>query len=159
MFRRSVSWAVALLAGFHAWLFAGQLWDGRAFDPATAGRWLIAAGLLGILIRARRRRPAAFGRQAAAIWVLAALLHAPRALDQSHGLLPVVWTEVATTAAGLAAPAAGLGLMVLAALSARRPSRRPAAGRPLLDGVLTGTVQVAAAGLVPTFAPRPPPTA
>jgi hypothetical protein len=152
MFRRALSVAVALLVLFHFWLFAGQLWDGRALEPATALRWLVAGGLVAALAGLRRAgEPIVFGRRAAAIWLLAALLHAPKALDRVQDLQPDVWTEVA--AAGLGA--AALGLAVLAVLAAglalrrRRPAFAILAVRPLSHGTSPGVALACAA--------RPPP--
>ncbi len=134
MFRRALTAAVALLVLFHLWLFAGQIWDGRALEPATAMRWLVAGGLIAALAGLRRAgQPMVFGRRAAAIWLLAALLHAPKALDRVQDLQPDLWTEVVSVGLG----AAGLGLAVprgprrmscppLSAARARSP-HRPAA--------------------------------
>jgi hypothetical protein len=152
MLRRAVTTAVALLALFHLWLFAGQMWDGRALEPATALRWLVAGGLVVALAGLRRTgQPLVFGRRAAAIWLLAALLHAPKALDRIQDLPPDTWIEVVSV--GLAA--AGAGLALLAVVAACRVRRRRGPGvafltlRPLAIGISPGFALACAA--------RPPP--
>ena len=134
--------------GFHAWLFVGQVWDGRAFEPATAARWLLAGGLVLALAALRRTgQPLVLGRRAAAVWLLAALLHAPPAIDGVQALPPDIWTEVATVAGGLSAAAAGLAAL----LARRRPSRPP------LAGGTQPTAADGAFGFAITLAARPPP--
>jgi hypothetical protein len=153
MFRRALTAAVALLVLFHLWLFAGQLWDGRALEPATAMRWLVAGGLVAALAGLRGvGQPVVFGRRAAAIWLLAALLHGPKALERVQDLQPDVWTEVVAVGLG----AAGLGLAVLSVLAAGLSHRRRRPGvaflivdRPLAFGTHPGYALACAA--------RPPP--
>ena len=156
MLRRFLTAAGGLLVGFHAWLFLGQVWEGQAFEPVTAARWLLAGGLVLALATLRRTgQPLVFGRRAAAVWLLAALLHAPRAIDHVQPLPPDIWTEVVTAASGLTAAAAGLGLALSAVLAAlfarRRPSRLPLAART------PPTAAEGAFGFALTLAARPPP--
>jgi len=158
MFRRAVLALGGLLVLFHAWLLATQVWDGQLAEPGLVLRWLVAAGLAAALDGLRRRGASMFwGRQAVAIWLLAALLHGPamvaRAGAHDSPALPEAVTILVQVAA--ASAALGLGLLVVAALAGRAPRRglaviRIAAARPRrpLD----------AAHLV-RFAPRPPPFA
>jgi hypothetical protein len=152
VFRRAVSAAVAFLVLFHVWLLAGQVWDGRAFELAAAARWLIAAGLVAALVALRRAgQPVFAGRRAAAVWLVAALLHAPKAVERTGDLQPDVWIEVASVALGAAA---GLGLAVLAGRAVRR-TRRPIVSR---EARRARPVPVRAhVGFGVALAPRPPP--
>ena len=45
MVRKVLTAAGTLLAGFHVWLFIGQLGDGRLADAALLARWGVAGGL------------------------------------------------------------------------------------------------------------------
>ena len=45
----------ALLALFHVWLFAGQIWSGRLSEPGLLVRWVLAAGLIAALVGLHRR--------------------------------------------------------------------------------------------------------
>ena len=68
------SWAA--LALFHVWLLWGQWQDGRLSDPVVAAKWAGSALLLGALAMLYRSgRALLFGRQALAVWTLAALVH------------------------------------------------------------------------------------
>jgi hypothetical protein len=156
MVRRTAAVAAALLGLFHAWLFLGQLWDGRALQPGIALRWALAAALVGGLLALRRRGQSMFGRRAAVVWLLAALLHGPRALDGLQGLQPDVWTEVATVATTLAATAA-LAAGVAAALTGRARARGVPALTPSSAWIRAFTPSDALAHA--PFAPRPPPAA
>jgi hypothetical protein len=156
MLRRALTAAAGLLVGFHAWLFVGQVWDGRAFEPATAARWLLAGCLVLALAALRRTgQPLVFSRRAAAVWLLAALLHAPRAIDGVQALPPDIWTEVATVAGGLSAAAAGLAFALSAVLAALLARRRPS--RPGLAVCTQPAAADGAFGFALTLAARPPP--
>src|SRR5689334_23752148 len=78
MARRILAASAVLLGLFHAWLFAGQVLDGRLADPSALGKWALAAGLVWLLWRVSRQEQSIFsGRKAVSIWLLAAVLHAP----------------------------------------------------------------------------------
>jgi len=101
----------ALLALFHVWLFAGQIWSGRLSEPGLLVRWLLAAGLIAALAGLHRRgAPLVFGRQGVAVWLLAALLHGPAlAARLDDGFAPMV-PEVAATVAQIATAIVGVAL-------------------------------------------------
>ena len=113
MLRKIVSGLGALLALFHVWLFAGQIWSGRLADPGLLFRWLLAAGLIAALVSLRRQgAPLLFGRRAISVWLLAALLHGPAlAARFDDGFAPMV-PEVVATVAQIASALVGLALVI-----------------------------------------------
>lgn len=155
MWRRTLTVLGALLVLFHAWLLGGQLWDGQLADPGLLLRWSLAAGLLASLVGLRRRGASLMGgRKAVAIWLLAALLHAP-AVGPSGLDSPALPEAVATVLEfAVASVIVGLGLVLLAAI-ARGPLARPRAAGRLAAARIPGaghrrrTLPVA---------PRPPPS-
>ena len=160
MVRKTLTLFGALLALFHIWLFAGQVWQGELVDLALVSRWLIAVGLVAALVSLKRRGASMFwGKRAVAIWLLAALLHGPalaRDFDVTTPALPEVTAtlvKTGTTLAGLA----GLGLLGLLVLAGGR--RRASLAFRRLHTILTfvcgGPLSV---DTYLAFAPRPPPT-
>jgi hypothetical protein len=152
MARKALAWAVAALAVFHAWLFAGQVWDGTLLaEPGLLWRWAVAAVLV-VGLEGLRRRGASLirGRQALTIWLVAALLHGPAVSDRANvdlqGLPEVVVTYVTSA-------------LALGALAAGGAARRPVAPLLLLSGtaVPPPTPVVAGHGAFSRFSPRPPP--
>ena len=120
MFRRTVVGLGALLGGFHLWLLGNQAWSGQLSEPDVVLRWIAALALGVGLVALKRRGASLVGRQAVAMWVLAAMLHGP-ALGNDHDgfATPALPEAVATVAQALAAvSAAGLALLALFALTA-----------------------------------------
>ena len=158
MVRRLLAGAGALLALFHVWLFAGQLWDGRLDDPALILRWLAAGGLVaGLAAMHRRGLSVVRSRQAATIWLLAALLHGPALASRIDDGGALGLPEVAATLSQLAIAAVaaiGLGLV----LSHLR--RRPATVRAF-QYVAAHRTHVTAPAVIAldSLCPRPPPAA
>lgn len=155
--RKFLTLAAALLAAFHLWLFAGQVWGGELVDLALVSRWIIAAGLVAALLHLRRRGVSLVrGRQPVAVWLLAALLHGPalaRDLDVVAPSMPEVVATIAQTVTGLSV--AGTLVLLLLALRRRRT------GVPALRVLVTFDAP-SFAGALPSqsflrFAPRPPP--
>jgi hypothetical protein len=157
MIRRVLLAAGGLLALFHAWLFAGQAWNGQLTDPALVFRWLIAGGLVAALIALRRQGVSIFrGRKAVAIWVLAALLHGPAV---AHRLDTIAEPALPDFIATLTQIVVASGVMLTAAWALGRMGRRrnvvtrigpvSSAPQPQLRPVALG-------GFV-RFSPRPPP--
>ena len=157
MVRRVLTLAAALLAVFHLWLFAGQMWAGELVDLALVSRWVIAAGLAGALPHLRRRGVSLIrGRQPVAVWLLAALLHGPalaRDVDVVAPSMPEVVATIAQTVTGLSV--AGTLVLLLLAL------RRGGPGVPALRALSILDARWSAHALRPPsflpFAPRPPP--
>ena len=120
MLRRSVVGLGALLGGFHLWLLGNQAWSGQLSEPDVILRWLIALALGAGLVAIKRRGGSLFGRQAVAMWVLAAVLHGPALGNHADGFAtPALPEAVATVAQAAAAiTAVGLALLALFALAA-----------------------------------------
>lgn len=156
MFRRSALALGALLGAFHLWLLGHQAWTGQLSDPGTVGRWMLAAALIAGLAALRRRGlPVLFGRQAVAMWLLAALLHGPALANDFDGFATPAMPEAVATVAQAAAAIAALGLALLALAGFA------AAWRPSVPALALAAVPVAdrtsAAGGSLCFLPRPPP--
>lgn len=156
MVRRVLAVSAGLLAAFHIWLFAGQLWAGELGDLALVTRWIIAAGLTAALLNLHRRGLSLVrGRHAVAVWLLAALLHGP-ALARTTGVdtpsLPEVVATMAQTVTAVGA-LASLLLLLVSFRGARSTAlvwrRLSAFDAPLSFASLPPSL--------PQFAPRPPP--
>jgi hypothetical protein len=136
---------VATLALFHGWLFASQ----------AALRWIVAGGLVTALSVLWRRGESLSGRKAVAVWVLAALLHGPALADrQIHADDQAPLPGAVASVLLLAGPAAGLTILLLAALTRRH---RPFV--PTFIPVSRHEVWLRPSGVVAGWscAPRPPP--
>jgi hypothetical protein len=149
--------AFALLVAFHAWLLWSHLVAGKAFEPGTALRWLVAVGVLvGFRALSRHGLPLVFGRRAVALWLLVILIHC-------HA----VWTgDVVTTDLGVPETLHALSQIigstsVLGALAVVLLVTQTAA---VFDAHLAVPASARVAGLPSDgftyrFAPRPPPLA
>jgi hypothetical protein len=150
--------AFAALAVFHAWVLAAHLLQGKAFEPDTAIRWVVAAVvLIGFRALSRRGLPLFSGRHAVVLWLLVVLIHCSAAWSGGAASLEAGLPETVTALAQLSTVAGVLVGVVLgiALASARRPwdARRLAFPAPVLIGGLPST------GVVFRFSPRPPPLA
>ncbi|MGE0126396.1 MAG: hypothetical protein AB7H93_07690 [Vicinamibacterales bacterium] len=155
MLRRSALAAGALLGLFHVWLLGNQLWTGQLAQFDVVLRWLVAAALIaGLVVLRRRGVPMVFGRQAVAVWLLAALLHGPALANDLDGFAtPALPEAVATIGQSLITSAIGLALLALAAFAGARDARRMSTrftGR-------THAVRSVASAHAVRFLPRPPP--
>jgi hypothetical protein len=156
MFRRIAALGGALLAGFHLWLLGGQAWSGQLAEPDLLLRWLAAGALVGGLVWLRRRKlPLLLGRQAVAIWVLAALLHGPALADDLGGFATQALPEAVTSLLQTVAAAVGLALAALATARIWRPGHLP--GSSILRAAQPRYAPGASARL--RLLPRPPPLA
>jgi len=149
--------AFAALAVFHAWVLATHLLQGKAFEPDTAIRWLVAAVvLIGFRALSRRGLPLFSGRHAVVLWLLVVLIHCSAAWSGGTASLEAGLPETVTALAQLLTVVGVLGVVLgIALASARRPwdARRPAFPAPVLIGGLPST------GVAFRFSPRPPPLA
>jgi hypothetical protein len=143
----------AALAGFHGWLFAGQISSGRLAEPGVVLRWLIAAALLAGFAQLYRSRASIWGRKGVAIWVLAALLHGPAFADNRSGVLALP-EAVATVVVQLTATAGSLalGLWVLGWFLGASERRYRARLVPI-----SSAIRVHIDPRRRPFSPRPPP--
>jgi len=155
MLRRSALAAAALLAAFHVWLLANQVWTGQLAQPDVLLRWLVAAGLVGgLAILGRRGQAVVFGRHAVAVWLLAALLHGPALANDLDGFAtPSLPQAAATLAESMLGSMLGLALMAAATTGVAGVARRTAAVVPV--AIRAARRRAAATGL--RFLPRPPP--
>lgn len=131
MARRAVALAGGLLVLFHLWLFLDRLWNGQLADVSALLRWAVAGGLTAVLWALHRRGVSLVrGRKAVAIWVLAALLHAPAMAGEHPAEHPPAVAEVVTTVTQiLGSMAFGLGLILLAVVLHRQAVPRLARAR------------------------------
>jgi hypothetical protein len=152
--------AILILAGFHTWLFWAELGDGRLADPTVAFRWawggLILAGFLALR---RVGLPLLWRRKAIVLWLFVILLHCQAVTSRSGAAFDAATLpeRFHALAAPLTMGPAGmaLGFLLLALLAGQRRPRFGAIGRLALIARPAG---VLAAGYVPLFASRPPPS-
>lgn len=156
MLRRMALAAAVLLGVFHAWLLGAQAWSGHLAQPDVVLRWVAGVVLVGGLAAlGRRGAPVVFGRQAVAIWVLAALLHGPAIANDLDGFATPMLPEAVTSVVRVAGTLAAAGLALLLVF-------RHAVGA---IGVAAGLLGLRAQRVLPAFAParqlrflpRPPP--
>jgi hypothetical protein len=155
MLRRVLAAAAILLAAFHVWLFADQLWTGELGDLALVSRWLIAGGLTAALFNLHRRGLSLVrGRHAVAVWLLAALLHGPALARSADVDTPSMPEVVATLAQTMTVVGVATLLLLLVSFRGAR------AKAPVWRRLAAYDAPVSFASLVPSlpqFAPRPPP--
>ena len=147
-----------LLVLFHAWLFAGLLWDGTLAEPGALARWFVAGGIATALVCLQRSgAPVLFGRKAVALWLLAALLHGPAVADRARSIDTPAPPEAATIVQ-IAAESFALSVgLLLVAGTLRRASYGP---QLFVTTAFTDErIVSASSGFVLAFAARPPPIA
>jgi hypothetical protein len=158
MIRRALIAAGMLLVLFHGWLLVDQVWAGALTDLALVARWVVAGGLLLALYGLRRQgAPVLWGRQAVALWLLAALLHGPAVAQRvSTTGEPVGPAVVATLVQVTLGTTLIVGLLSLGLLAVRRRRARQPATAVRSDHAFLGALSPDTYVL---FAPRPPPLA
>jgi hypothetical protein len=145
----------ATLAVFHAWLLGLHLLDGRAFEPATAARWVLAVLVLaGFRALSHRGLSLFTGRRAVGLWLLVVLIHCSAAADGSPAALRTAIPESVTVLAQLSVTAAVVGA---ALVSACVPSARPGAGGGAAFSAPVLVAGLPSSGFSFCFSPRPPP--
>ena len=144
----------ALLVGLHGWLLAVHAWTGQLADPALALRWAAAAGLLaGLTVLHRRGLSLWSGRRAVAIWLLAAVLHAPALADRAGHASPALPEAVVTLVGAATASLGLLGSLALSGFPWRR-GRAPL-GTPIRPA--DRGLRPSRRALLHRLSPRPPP--
>jgi hypothetical protein len=154
MLRRCALAAGGLVAAFHVWLFAAQVWSGHVAQPDLLLRWLVAGALVaGLIALGRRGLPVVFGRHAVAVWLLAALLHGPALANDLDGFATPSMPEAAVTLAHSAVAATALALLAL------WPQGVVAGAAPRVRAVNRASHQPRRFDAVSVlgFRPRPPP--
>jgi hypothetical protein len=156
MLRRAAVLLGSLLVLFHVWLFLDRLWQGQLADAASLLRWAAAGGLTaGLWALHRRGVSLVRGRKAIAIWVLAALLHAPAMAGEPQAEHAPALAEVVTTIAQiLGAFGVGLGLILFAVALRRQTTLQLARARAVARRRLRPYV----AGRSLHCSSRPPPS-
>lgn len=148
---------IVALVGFHAWLLAVDLFEGRAFEPGTAARWGLAVlALWGFRALSRRGLPLFSGRRAVVLWLLVVVIHCSAGWDGSAAAFARAIPESVAALAPVSFAVAALGVVLLAVFtSAARPwaGGRPPFAVPLVVAGLPSS------GVVFSFSPRPPPLA
>ena len=153
--RRILAAAGVLLGIFHVWLFADQLLNGRLADPAVLVRWAVSGGLGWLLFGAWRGAARLGSRKTVAIWLLAALLHAPAVAKRLDSPAELAFPDVVAT---LVKVTLGAGVVLLFSLLGRIRRRDPRVSLTMAfvdlrtDGPL-------GAGVWRIWSARPPPLA
>jgi hypothetical protein len=156
--RAVVRLSFAVLVAFHAWLLWTHLIGGRALEPQTAVRWIVAAAVL-IGFRALQRHGLSlfWGKRAVVLWLLVVVIHCHAAWSGEPVTAQLGVPETITVLAQLAAPVATvLGLLLFGmfgALLAGRTASTLWYAEPALAAGLP------ASGYAYLFSPRPPPLA
>jgi len=149
--------AFVALVVFHAWVLGIHLLQGKAVEPDTAVRWVVAVVvLIGFRALSRRGLPLFSGRHAVVLWLLVVLIHCGAAWGGAAASFEAGLPETVTALAQLSTVVGVLGVALGVALaSASRPwaGWRSAFPVPALIAGLPST------GVVLPFAPRPPPLA
>lgn len=155
MLRRLGAASAALLALFHFWLFADQIRDGALLDAGRLLRWGLAGAVAVALWWLRRRGVSLWrSRPAIAVWVIAALLHAPTLGRSTVAAAEASLPDIAATFVPLAIGAvAGLALIAVAAVVRRRFA--PPACASIVAPVAAASSRHA--GVLSLVSPRPPP--
>lgn len=154
--RAAARLALTVLVAFHASLLWAHLVGGKALEPQTAARWIVAAGVL-VGFRALQRHGLSlfWGKRAVVLWLLVVVIHCHAVWSGEPVTAELGVPETVTLLAQVTAPAATvLGLFFLGLFAALLPFWT-AAGRP--GEALARIAGLPASGYVFSFSPRPPP--
>jgi hypothetical protein len=149
--------AFAALVVFHGWLLWTHVAAGKAFEPATSLRWLIAIGVLvGFRALSRHGLPLLFGRRAVVLWLLVILIHCHAVWTGDAITVDLALPETLHALSQLTGSLSVLGALVVVLLAAH------AAAAVSLRGLVPAPALIAGLpsdGVTFRFAPRPPPLA
>ena len=148
--------AFSLLVAFHAWLLWTHLAGGKALDPQTAARWVVAAiVLVGFRALQRHGLSLFWGKRAVVLWLLVVVIHCHAVWGGAPVTVELGIPETITLLAQMTAPAATiLGLFFLGLFAALTARWAAAALRDEEPSRLAG---LPASGYLFRFSPRPPP--
>lgn len=154
--RSAAQLALTVLVAFHAWLLWTHLVGGKALEPQTAVRWIVAAVVL-VGFRALQRHGLSlfWGKRAVVLWLLVVVIHCHAVWSGEPITAELGVPETITMLAQLTAPASTvLGLFFLG-LFATLIALWTAAAKPY-EG-LARFAGLPASGYLFRFSPRPPP--
>ena len=158
MRRRLTAALGALVILYHAWLFVDSARAGHLAEPWLLLRWLAACGLAaGLSGLYRSSGSLVRGKRAVALWVLAALLHAPAVADRAERVGLVALPETAASALELMAECAVAAFAVFLLTGTRRPQRARQSGWELARS--HGPQAACSNGFECACSARPPPLA
>jgi len=146
-----------LLVAFHVWLLWTHLLAGKAFEPRTAFRWLVAVAVLaGFRALNRHGLPLLFGRRAVVLWLLVILIHCHAAWTGDVVTADLGVPETLNALSRITGSISVLGTLaaiLLGALAAASVDGRR------LRGATPRAAGLPSDGFTFRFAPRPPPLA
>jgi hypothetical protein len=154
--RAAARLALTILVAFHASLVWTHLVGGKALEPQTAARWIVAVVVL-VGFRALQRHGLSlfWGKRAVVLWLLVVVIHCHAVWSGEPVTVALGVPETVTLLTQLTAPAAAvLGLFFLGLLAALIALWTAAAN------VGEGPARVAglpASCYLFRFSPRPPP--
>ena len=149
--------AFALLVVFHVWLLWTHVVAGKAFEPGTTLRWLVAVGVLvGFRALSRRGLPLLFGRRAIVLWLLVILIHCHTGWTGDSVTADLALPETIHALSQLTGSVSVLGTLIVMLLAGEAAAcfslRRAVPGPAIVAGLPS-------AGFTFRFSPRPPPLA
>lgn len=149
--------AFAALVVFHVWLLWTHIVAGKAFEPGTAMRWLVAVGVLaGFRALSRRGLPVLFGRRAIVLWLLVILIHCHAVWTGDVVVSDLALPETVHALSQLTGAVGVLGTLLAALLVARAAAHAPVRRLAAVPAMAAG---LPSDGVTFRFAPRPPPLA
>lgn len=149
--------AFGLLVAFHVWLLWTHIVVGKAFEPRTAVRWLVAVGVLaGFRALSRRGLPLVFGRRAVALWLLVLVIHCHAVWSGDVVTADLGVPETLHALAQLTGTISVLGALAIVLFATQAVAALDWRRRRFVPASLSG---VPSDGFTYRFAPRPPPLA
>lgn len=153
--RAASRFILAALVAFHAWLFWSHVVQGRALEPRTAVRWLVAALVLAAFRSlGRHGLPLLWGRRAILLWLLVILIHCHAAWTGDVAGFQIAIPETIHALAQFAEPAVVLGLILFSLLTA---AGARATGRRVECSACARIAGLPSSGYHFACTPRPPP--
>ena len=154
--RAAARLAFTILVAFHAWLLWTHLVGGKALEPQTAVRWIVAVVVL-VGFRALQRHGLSlfWGKRAVVLWLLVVLIHCHAVWSGAPITVELGVPETITVLAQLTAPAGTVLGFFFVGLFAALMTRWTTAAKPYEGPAFIAGLP--ASGYVFRFSPRPPP--